>query len=382
MKRRQFLSQAAGATAAAMGTAFANRSSAKAEGLNLSRLRVGQSVALSGMAAGIGIELQRGWLAAFQQVNRSGGVYDRELELISLDDAYDPPRTMANTRELISRGVFVLGGYQGTPTTVAALPAIKDADMPLIAPFSGSGLLRSASLPQIFNVRASYMQEGVPIVKHLMRYGGDTPRIGLFVQDDLYGQSVEASILSALKARELAPIAIARIPRGSADVRSAAKLLLERGASAVAMGSTYEPSAELVKALRQAGSTAVTASVSFVGTSSLTRRLQADAHVGVCQVMPFPMSGTMKVTRDYHLAMAAAGFADYSYESVEGYVGAMTLIDGLRRCGPYPTRAALMAGLETNLDLGGFYLRFKRGDHEGSSFTELVDVGPNGQLLR
>lgn len=88
------------------------------------------------------------------------------------------------------------------------------------------------------------------------------------------------------------------------------------------------------------------------------------------------------VTRDYQAAMTAAGFADYSYESMEGYVGARTLINGLELCGPYPTRVGLMAALETTHDLGGFFLRFKRGDHEGSSFTELVDVGPNGQLLR
>ena len=378
MKRRDFMGGLGGLATGA----FAGRANAKVDGVTSSRLTIGQVLPLSGLSAGLGLGVQRGWLAAFQQANRNGGVYDRELELRTLDDGYDPPRTVANTRDLIDRGVFALGGFVGTPTTVAALPAIKAADMPLIAPVTGSGLLRSPSLPQVFNIRASYLQEGVPIVKHLMRYGGASPAIGLFVQNDLYGQSVETSILSALKERDLAPIAIASIPRGSSDVRAAVKLLVEKGVTAVALGSTYEPSAELVKELRRAGSIAVCASVSFVGTSNLTKRLSADERVSVCEVMPFPMSGTTKVSRDYQSAMKAAGFDDFSYESIEGYVGAMTLILGLLRCGPYPTRAGLMAALESELDLGGFRLRFKRGDHSGSSFTELVDVGPNGNLLR
>ena len=377
MKRRGFMTGLAGLAT----TSLAGYAEAKVDGVTSSRLRIGTSLDKSGIAAGVGLHLQRGMLAAFEQTNRAGGVFGREMELVSLDDGYDPPRTVANTRELLGHGVFALGCYMGTPTTVAALPLIKDADIPLIAPFRGSGLLRSPALPQVFNIRASYMQEGGPIVRHLMRYGGDKPKIGLFTQDDLYGQSVEASIVAALKDRGLAPVVIARIPRGSDDVRGAVKLLLDKGVTAVALGSTYQPTAELVRSLHAEGSSAVCASVSFVGTSNLTKKLSAsdDAHVGVCEVMPFPFAGTTMVTRDYQAAMKAAGFteSDYSYESIEGFCGAMTLIKGLFLCGPYPTRSGLMASLEGRHDLGGFYVQFKRGDHAGSNFTEMVDVGPN-----
>jgi hypothetical protein len=60
----------------------------------------------------------------------------------------------------------------------------------------------------------------------------------------------------------------------------------------------------------------------------------------------------------------------------------VTVLMGLGLCGPYPTRAGLMAALEGTHDLGDFFLRFKRDDHAGSSFTEMVDVGPNGQFIR
>ena len=379
MDRRQMLQRLGAVTAAA---AFAGRASAKVNGVSDTRLYVGQSGPQTGKSAGTGLELQRGTLAAFQRVNSAGGIYGREIVAITLDDAYDPPQTINNTRDLLGRGVFALLNYHGTPTTVAALPLIKEAGISLIAPFTGSGLLRTPTLPQVFNIRASYKQEGGPIVSHLVRYGGDTPRVGLFLQDDLYGQSVEESFLDALRAHKLAPVATARIPRGSTDIGPALKLLLQAGVTAVAMGSTSEPSALLVKELRSAGSTAVTASVSFVGTCTLAKLLTDDCHVEVNQVMPFPKSGTERIVREYQAAMRAAGFNDFTYESLEAFVGACTLCEGLRLCGAYPTRPGLMLALEGTHDLGGFILRFKHGDHAGSTFTELVDVGPNGKLLR
>ena len=379
MDRRQMLQRLGAVTTVA---AFAGKAHAKVDGVLPTRLRIGQSLPQTGASSGTGQQIQRGTLAAFSEANRNGGVYGREVELITLDDGYDPPRTVANTRDLIGRGVFALANYMGTPTTVAALPLIKEADIPLIAPFTGSALLRSPSLPQVFNIRASYMNEGGPIVRHLVRYGGKAPRIGMFVQDDLYGQSVEASILSAMSAYGLSPFATARIPRGSSDVGPAVKLLLDKNVSAVATGGTYEPTALLVNGLRNAGSTAVAASVSFVGTSNLAKRLAENCHVAVNEVVPFPISGTKKVVREYQLAMTAAGFDEYTYESLEAYIGARTLLLGLGLCGPYPTRAGLMTSLEGTHDLGDFFLRFKRGDHSGSTFTEMVDVGPNGKLIR
>ena len=114
-------------------------------GVTDERVLFGQSAAFSGPAADLGKDFQLGIEAAFAEVNRKGGVHGRELELRSLDDAYEPELAIANTRRLIEQeGVFALIGAVGTPTSRAAVPLADAAGVPYLAPFTGAAFLREA----------------------------------------------------------------------------------------------------------------------------------------------------------------------------------------------------------------------------------------------
>ena len=120
-------------------------------------LVLGQSAAFSGPSAMLGKEYREGALAYFAEVNRQGGIHGRRLKLLSLDDRYEPPLTLRNTRQLIERDkVFALFGYVGTPTVKAVLPLVESQKIPMIAPLTGAQLLRQPHRPRVFNLRASY----------------------------------------------------------------------------------------------------------------------------------------------------------------------------------------------------------------------------------
>ncbi|MYB52461.1 MAG: ABC transporter substrate-binding protein, partial [Acidobacteriia bacterium] len=105
-------------TALAAGAAFAQGPGAGEE-----TVLFGQSAPLSGPAQQLGSDVRAGILAAFAEANRKGGVQGRKLELLSLDDAYEPASTLANTESLIEEhNVFALIGSVGTPTAVVAVP--------------------------------------------------------------------------------------------------------------------------------------------------------------------------------------------------------------------------------------------------------------------
>src|SRR6201996_3083610 len=116
MKRRTMLSLLASLPAA---TAFA------------------QSAPSTGPSAQLGIQLNRGARLYFDKVNAAGGVNGQKIELRMLDDGYDPPRPKANTEKFIDQDVFALFGYVGTPTSLAALPLVKDSGVPFFGPFTG-----------------------------------------------------------------------------------------------------------------------------------------------------------------------------------------------------------------------------------------------------
>src|SRR6185437_14158941 len=99
---------------------------AQAPGVSATSIVFGQSAPLSGANAELGNDIRNGALAYFRKVNEAGGVHGRRLELVTLDDANQVPRSEANTRELVEhRNVFALFGYASATLSRPALPIVE-----------------------------------------------------------------------------------------------------------------------------------------------------------------------------------------------------------------------------------------------------------------
>jgi ABC-type branched-subunit amino acid transport system substrate-binding protein len=132
------------------------------------RIVFGQSAALDGPAEALGRGMEVGILAAFDEINRAGGIEGRMLELITYDDGYEPERAIANVTHLIEDDhVFAIIGEVGTPTSGAVQPITGQAGVPFLAPFTGAEFLRDPALQNVVNIRASYGQEAEAWVEHL-----------------------------------------------------------------------------------------------------------------------------------------------------------------------------------------------------------------------
>ena len=118
-------------------------------GITGEAIRFGQSAALEGPAAALGLGMQLGIQAAFHEANQAGGINGRQLTLTTLNDRYEDIFAFASTQQLIERHrVFALIGAVGTPTTRAALPLAEHADVPFVGAFTGAQLLRGRSSDQ------------------------------------------------------------------------------------------------------------------------------------------------------------------------------------------------------------------------------------------
>ena len=387
MRRREFMTCVAGATAGAVMAPAAANADTFTEG----SIKVGQSAAFSGPSAALGLEMRDGMEACFTAVNRAGGVYGRPIDHMWMDDGYDPELTLANVHKMIAAGAFSFCGFVGTPTSLRVLPVVTAARMAFVGAFTGAQGLRTPMNRYVFNVRAGYDLEAKKMVRQLTSFG-DGARIALFIQSDAYGEAVRAAVEAALEERGLqGSVAIARVPRNAegdvldAAVAKAVEAFKAAGVSGVAMGTVYSACTRLVQALNAAHLFPMLASVSFVGTSNLLNCGNGARGICVAQVMPAPMYPTIKVTQDYIRAMHDCGKPKLTYGSIEGYVAARTFVAGLHRCGPNPTRERFVSALEAPLDMGGFELNFSPNNHNGSRFVEMVQVseGVSGtQILR
>jgi ABC-type branched-subunit amino acid transport system substrate-binding protein len=361
---------------AALGSLVAARS-VKAQRDN--RLVLGQSAALSGPAAELGLQMNRGARLCFDAVNANSGVNGTRIELRALDDGYDPARCKANTERFLADGVFALFGYVGTPTSLAALPLVRDTGIPFIAPFTGALSLREPQLRSVFHLRASYDDETALIVRQLTSLG--LKRIAVFRQNDSYGQAGLDGVLKALRGQGLSPLAVGTVERNSVDVAAAVQAIVESKPDAVVQISAYKSCAAFIRAARKAGYGGTFYNVSFVGTQALADELGREAlGVVVSQVVPYPYTQSIPIVREYLDAVqAAGGNAKPNYSSMEGYLAARMLVEGLKRSRTI-SRDSLQAGLEslTALNLGGFQVSLSSRSHVASHFVELSMLNGSG----
>lgn len=346
------------------------------------KIILGQSAPFTGPAAQLGIQFYQGAKVYFDQVNEQGGVNKRLIEIRNLDDGYEPARCAENTRKLIEDEVFALFGYIGTPTSIAALPlAIKDK-VPFIAPFTGAMALREPFNKNVFHVRASYNDETGLIVKQLTALG--LKKIAVFYQNDAYGKAGLDGVTLALGAQNLKPVAQATVERNTVDVAKAVTTLVAAGPDAVVQIGAYKACAAFIREARKAGYGGTFYNVSFVGTQALADELGKEgAGVVVSQVMPSPYNGARPIVREFTEAVKAAGKdAKVNFSSMEGYVAARILVDGLKRGGPKMSRDSLISGLEAigTQSLGGFSVTFSPTDHVASHFVELSMLTGDGRI--
>ena len=363
--------------------ARADESGTASLGLSDERILFGQSAALSGPAKELGRNMRLGILAAFDEVNATGGVHGRILEIQSLDDAYEPEDAIVMTRHLIEQEqVFALIGAVGTPTSRSATPIARDAGVPYIAPFTGAAFLRDDEWDNIINLRASYNQETEEMVARLTSDLGIT-RISVMYQNDSFGRAGFRGVVAALERRDMDLTSIGIYPRNTTAVKTALLDLRQGDPEAVIMIGAYEPVARLILWARRTGMDAVFMTVSFVGSNALAQELGPDgAGVLVTQVVPFPEDDSLPVVHSYLDALASHDpEAEPGFVSLEGYLAGRMVITALEQCGAAVERSCLLGQLidRGDLDIDGFDLQFGEGDNQGSDQVFLTVIGSDGQ---
>lgn len=357
---------------------------ASAQGVTADTILIGQSAALSGPAQALGQEMKAGIDAYFKHVNSKGGINGRKLVLKSLDDGYEPDRAKANTTELVENDkVLALLGYVGTPTSNASLPVFTGAKVPFVGPFTGAQSLREPLNRYIFHVRASYFDETEAIVDHLVR--GAVTKIGVFYQNDAYGQAGLTGVERAMKKRNLQIAAKDTVERNTADVSRSVTTLSKANLQAVIMISAYKSCAAFIRAMKLADANPQFWNVSFVGSKALSEELGADGRgVQISQVVPFPWGSGSTVVKEYQRIISPDGQDIYNFSSLEGFLAAKVLVEGIRRAGKDLNRESLVTAMEKmgKVDFGGFTVSYSPTNREGSRFVDLTIISKNGKFMR
>jgi branched-chain amino acid transport system substrate-binding protein len=353
---------------------------AATRGITDKEIRFGISAPFSGSAKELGRQMKMGIEAAFNLANDAGGIHGRQLRLITTDDGYEPTRTAETMKQLYEKDqVFGIVGNVGTPTAMIAVPYALEHKMLFFGAFTGAGLLRRDPPDRyVFNYRASYAEETDAVVRYLVKIRRLRPeQIAVFTQQDSYGDAGFEGVARALRALRSGndePILRLNYMRNTIDVDDAVAQLRKYRTTikAVVMVATYRAAAKFIEKTRDPFPTMIYTNVSFVGSTALAEELMLlgpkyAAGVIVTQVVP-AVEGYSSVVLDYKKVLAAyfPGEAP-DYVSLEGFLAANVLIEGLKRIGPQVDTERLVDGLESlrDFDLGiGTPIKFGRAEHQ------------------
>jgi branched-chain amino acid transport system substrate-binding protein len=346
---------------------------------------VGMSTALSGPSLGLGTAMKAGVEAYFKLANSRGGVNGRTLELVALDDEYEPAKAGPNVRRLIDQEqVAAIIGNVGTPTAVVTVPIVNEKKVPFFGAFTGAGVLRKTPPDRyVLNVRASYADETAEMIRGLLKDRNLKPQdIAFFTQDDAYGDAGYNGAVKALAKHGFAQpetLPHGRYTRNTLDVEDGLACVLDprHKPKAVIMVGTYKPCAKFVSLARKHGLRALFANVSFVGSADLMKELGPDAdNVVITQVVPH-WTGNLPVLAEYRDSGLDPGFV-----SLEGFIVGRGYVEILRNVQGDDLREGFVSTAESGklFDLGWGQSRALSKDVHGLSSAVWPTVMERGEF--
>ena len=340
-------------------------------GVTDKEILIGSCSALEGPSRALGAETVTGAKTYFSMINEEGGVNGRKLKLMAYDDSYDPAKTQACFNHLMSDKVFALGFFVGTPTAVKYVPFAESEKIPLIGLFTGAQTLYVPLRRWVVNVRASYYDE----TREQMEGAWDKlgyRKIGVIYPEDAFGAAVLGGVKEALKVKGTEPVAVASYERQTANVGGAIDTVRAANPQAVVVVGPPNTVAPILKQAHSKGWKPLFVTVSFVGTDELISEAGADAEgMVITQVVPPYYLTDLKSVALYRreLSKYAPG-ATPNFVSLEGFVDAMVMVEGLKRAGKELTREGLIRGVESihEMDMGlgpQLKLDYSSRDHKG-----------------
>ncbi len=355
---------------------------ALATSANADDLLIGQTIALTGSNAEHGQAVVLGAKAYISRVNREGGVNGRMIALTTMDDGGDGKRAAENSLALIKQGVLALfGGAEGGPC-VASMKVATEQRVPLVACLAGSPELREPFNRYAFPVRAPHYNEFDSLIEIAQSLG--FKRIGFIHAQGDTGRKHLANVTKLVSAHRVelaAAIPLESNPDHARIVDAIAKANLD----AVFNHGSYGLYMNVIKEAKKRGVRTQFLAINS-GAQHLARGLGPDAPGLIfAQVVPFPWFSVTPIVKEYQTELRRTDpSAEPSFSSLEGFLSAKVLVEGLRRAGNKPTPETLVTGLEklNDFDLGGMIVHFSPTSRKGSDFVEAVVVNGKGRFVR
>lgn len=342
-------------------------------------------------ARGLATNLNFGYQLYFDKLNKEGGVNGNTVKLVLKDDGLKADAMVELTKAFIADpAVIGLTGFLNTPglTEIAKQNLLVQAGMAMVSPMQGDK--RLVSSPNFFPFRSGYLDE----VSALVKEAKQTQKQRLFI----INQSTTLGPANAAWAEEEAKrLGLPIVGKASYEpvgdklpgaVRSIVDEVVKARPDAVLLISAGAPAFLFAAALRDSPAEPhIIYGMSITQVADIPPSIPVAKARGVilAQSVPYPFAGVLPVVREYQKIMKErAPGRPFDFYSLEGYIGAKIIHEGLKRAGKKPTRQSFLAALKTlgEVDLGGITVNYSDKARRGWEGVDLTIISQNGSLQR
>jgi ABC-type branched-subunit amino acid transport system substrate-binding protein len=203
--------------------------------------------------------------------------------------------------------------------------------------------------------------------------------------DDVVGRENLTAVDRALKKRNYETVSKAAFKdRVKPDIEGGVKAVAKGQPDVIILTTLYKHTSDFIKLAQKEGLGAQMASNSFPGASPLQKELGKDGPgVVIATVVPPFTKGTIPIVAEYRVAMEKlSGKKEFSFTSLESYIGAKIMVEGIKRAGAKLTREGFMHAMDgmSSYDVGGYIVGFSPNNHNGSSYVELTVISKDGSF--
>jgi branched-chain amino acid transport system substrate-binding protein len=157
-------------------------------------IRIGALTSLSGPFTPWGVKIRAGMDYAAKELNASGGVGGRQVEIVVRDDKNNPSEAVTDLKDLVeTQHVVALGGVVSSDVGLAAARAAEQAKVPIFLSLSGANEILTKQSRYTFRtcLLAASMDMG-PIAAFIT--DKKITKVGAIIADYAWGHSIEAAI--------------------------------------------------------------------------------------------------------------------------------------------------------------------------------------------
>ncbi len=332
-------------------------------------IRIGASLAQTGVYAALGQNQLRGYQLCVKHMNEKGGVLGRKLELVLYDDGSDPATAVRLYEKLITQDKvdLVLGPY-GSPISEAVADVNEKNKMPMVAPIAATTSIYRKGRKFIFSMLppAEVYLEG--LIDLAAKKGLKT--VALINVDELYARAVAQGAIELAKHKGLQLVFVDAYPLGNTDF--SAILAKVRAANPDVLGGAtrFEDAVAIIRQMkalnvnpRMVGLTVGVDTLKFYEALGRDAEFVYGVTPWVPELVELRAGGLIPIARQYpgareFLESHKKEFpgADLSYHSAAGYGGCQILVEAIRRAGSLDSeklREAILK-MDHNTVFGGF----------------------------